>query len=62
MGKVGQYPQFQFPARACAPGLLAGLIQINARVPASAATGDALPVVVTIGGGPSQTGATMAVK
>jgi uncharacterized protein (TIGR03437 family) len=45
-----------------APGLLAGLIQINAQVPAGAATGDAVPVVVMMGGVSSQSGLTLAVR
>ena len=48
--------------RGGAPGLLAGLIQINALVPSGAATGDAVPVLLIFGGVSSQTGATMAVK
>jgi uncharacterized protein (TIGR03437 family) len=45
-----------------APGNVAGLWQINAKVPADAATGGAVPVVVTIGGVSSQSTITMAVK
>jgi uncharacterized protein (TIGR03437 family) len=43
-------------------GSVPGLIQLNVTVPAGVAPGAALPVVVTIGGVPSQTGLTMAVK
>jgi uncharacterized protein (TIGR03437 family) len=45
-----------------APGNVAGLLQVNAKVPADAATGGTVPVVVTIGGVSSQTTITMAVK
>ncbi len=44
------------------PGSVAGLLQINAKVPADVATGGAVPVVVTMGGVSSQTTITMAVK
>jgi uncharacterized protein (TIGR03437 family) len=43
------------------PGSMLGLLQINAVVPTGASTGIAVPVVVTIGGNPSQTGVTLAV-
>jgi uncharacterized protein (TIGR03437 family) len=45
-----------------APGMVAGLIQINARIAANAPLGDAVPVVVTIGGVASQPGVTMVVR
>ncbi len=60
--KIGGVDAVEVPYSGGAPGLLAGLIQINARVPANASTGDAVPVVVTFDGVSSQTGATMAVK
>lgn len=44
------------------PGFVAGLMQINVRVSTSATTGKAVPVVVTIQGQNSQTGATVSVK
>jgi uncharacterized protein (TIGR03437 family) len=43
-----------------APGEVAGFLQVNVVVPAGVTTGDA-PVVLTIGGTPSQTGVTLAV-
>ncbi len=43
-------------------GGLLGLLQINAVVPAAAATGNAAPVSVTIGTGTTQAGAAIAVK
>lgn len=43
-----------------APGLVAGVMQINARVP-SGISGD-VPVSVNIGGNPAQTGVTIAVR
>jgi uncharacterized protein (TIGR03437 family) len=44
------------------PGVTAGLVQINVRVPAAAPVGPAVPVIVTIGGIPSQNGVTVAVR
>lgn len=44
-----------------APGLVAGVIQINARVPPSVSGGDAVPVVVNVGSASSQPGVTIAV-
>lgn len=43
-----------------APGNVAGVFQINARVPAGV-TGDRVPVKVTVGGKPSQDGVTVAI-
>jgi uncharacterized protein (TIGR03437 family) len=45
-----------------APGSVAGLLQVNVQVPASVATGNAVPVVLTIGGKSSQEEVTMAVR
>ncbi|MBZ5601155.1 MAG: hypothetical protein LAO79_02500 [Acidobacteriia bacterium] len=45
-----------------AGGSIAGLLQINAVVPASVTPGAAVPILVTIGGVPSQSGVTMAVQ
>jgi uncharacterized protein (TIGR03437 family) len=44
-----------------APGQVAGLFQINVRLPAGIASGD-VPVVVTVGPAASQAGLTVAVK
>jgi uncharacterized protein (TIGR03437 family) len=44
------------------PGLVAGLIQINARIAANAPLGDAVPVVISVGGVPSQPGVTMVIR
>ena len=43
-------------------GSVIGLLQINAQVPASVASGSAVPVVVSVGGVNSAGIATMAVK
>jgi uncharacterized protein (TIGR03437 family) len=43
-------------------GSIMGLTQINAVVPTGSTTGNAVPVVITMGGTNSQTGLTMAVK
>jgi uncharacterized protein (TIGR03437 family) len=45
-----------------APGATAGLVQVNALVPASATPGSAVPVSITIGGVASQANVTVAVK
>ncbi|MGB9458635.1 MAG: glycoside hydrolase family 44 protein [Bryobacteraceae bacterium] len=45
-----------------APGFTAGLVQVNAQVPESITPGDAVPVIITIGGVNSQSGVTLAVK
>jgi uncharacterized protein (TIGR03437 family) len=45
-----------------APGEIAGLLQIDAEVPATAPTGAAVPIFITAGGGTSVSGVTIAVK
>jgi uncharacterized protein (TIGR03437 family) len=45
-----------------APGQVVGLLQVNARVPAGAPSGNTVPVVLTVGAASSQPGVTMAVK
>jgi uncharacterized protein (TIGR03437 family) len=45
-----------------AKGQVAGLLQISARVPDGVASGDAVSVVLTVGGASSQPGVTIAVK
>lgn len=45
-----------------APGLVSGVVQVNARIPDAVAAGNSVPVVLTIGGVPSQAGVTMAVR
>jgi uncharacterized protein (TIGR03437 family) len=44
-----------------APGLVAGVLQLNARVPQESSSGS-VPVVVTIGGRSSQAGVTLAIQ
>ena len=44
------------------PGEIAGLMQINAVIPQYIQTGDAVPVLVTVGSGISQLGVTIAVR
>jgi uncharacterized protein (TIGR03437 family) len=44
-----------------APGLVAGMMQLNVQVPANAPSGD-LPIVVSIGGKASQNGVTVSVQ
>jgi uncharacterized protein (TIGR03437 family) len=45
-----------------APGLVAGVMQINARVPASLDPGEAVPVTISVGGTQALNTVTMAVK
>ncbi|MEK7406425.1 MAG: BACON domain-containing carbohydrate-binding protein [Acidobacteriota bacterium] len=45
-----------------APGLVAGLMQVNVVAPARAATGSAIPVVLRVGAVQAQTGVTVALK
>jgi len=45
-----------------APGEVAGLIQVNAQVPLGVTPGPAVPIVLSVGGQPSQAGVTIAVK
>jgi uncharacterized protein (TIGR03437 family) len=45
-----------------APDAIAGLMQINAQVPAGVQPGAQIPLVVRIGGAASQPGVTMAVR
>jgi uncharacterized protein (TIGR03437 family) len=47
---------------ASAPGMVVGLLQVNVRVPPGVASGNAVPVVLTIGGVSSPPGVTMAVR
>jgi uncharacterized protein (TIGR03437 family) len=45
-----------------APGLVAGVMQVNAQIPAGIQTGDAVPFVVQVGTASSQPGVTIAVQ
>jgi CheY-like chemotaxis protein len=45
-----------------APHSVAGLLQVNFRIPADAPIGDAVPLVLTVGEGRSPEGVTMAVR
>jgi len=45
-----------------APRLIAGVLQVNARIPESVATGAAVPVSLTVGQATSQAGVTLAVR
>jgi uncharacterized protein (TIGR03437 family) len=44
------------------PGLVVGLLQVNARVPENAPGGNAVPLVVSVGGASSQPSVTMAIR
>ena len=56
----GRQAQVQYAGSA--PGLVAGALQINAVVPADVASGNAVPVVVTIGSASSQSNVTLAIQ
>jgi uncharacterized protein (TIGR03437 family) len=45
-----------------APGIVAGALQVNARIPDSARPGPSVPVLVKVGGKTSPPGVTVAVK
>ncbi len=45
-----------------APGLTAGLLQINVRVPSNAPVGAAIPLIVKMGGTSSQAGVTVSIR
>ena len=45
-----------------APGEVAGMLQVNARVPANVPHGMAVPVTITVGAATSQAGVTVAIK
>jgi uncharacterized protein (TIGR03437 family) len=77
-GTLAQPPYIQLPAESVsarvsglsaqvtyageAPGIIVGVLQINALVPANAVPGSALALDVTIGGATSKAGITVAVK
>ena len=44
------------------PGLVAGVLQVNVLVPQGVATGNSVPILVTIGGQSTQSGVTIAVQ
>jgi uncharacterized protein (TIGR03437 family) len=56
----GQPAEFLYAG--AAPGLVAGVLQVKARIPAGVAPGSAVPVIVTVGNRPSQPGVTLAVR
>ena len=45
-----------------APGLVEGVVQVNARIPAGAPVGAAVPVILSVGNRTSQSGLTVAVQ
>jgi uncharacterized protein (TIGR03437 family) len=45
-----------------AAGLVSGVMQVNLVIPATAPTGSNVPIVVSVGGTPSQAGVTVAVQ
>ncbi|MCL5742858.1 MAG: hypothetical protein M1541_02860, partial [Acidobacteria bacterium] len=45
-----------------APGMVAGVMQVNVRIPSEVAPGDAVPVVLLVGNVSSQAGVELAVR
>jgi uncharacterized protein (TIGR03437 family) len=45
-----------------APGAVAGLLQVNAKIPSGVQRGTSVPVVITVGSASSQTAVTLAIK
>ena len=45
-----------------APGQVAGMLQVNARIPADVPAGATVPITITVGAATSQSGVTLAVK
>jgi uncharacterized protein (TIGR03437 family) len=43
-------------------GLIAGVMQVNVQIPPGVAPGSAVPIVISVGGKPTQTGVTLAIK
>jgi trimeric autotransporter adhesin len=58
MGEVAAEVQYA----GAAPGLIAGVIQVNILIPAEAPSGEAVPITLTIGQRDSGTGVTLAIK
>jgi uncharacterized protein (TIGR03437 family) len=56
------YTQGTVEYAGAAPGLIAGVTQVNAKVPDQAKTGDATPLFVVIGGVASGVGITVAIR
>jgi len=44
------------------PGLVAGVLQVNIKIPQGVAPGSAVPITIQVGGQNSQTGVTLAIK
>lgn len=61
IGPPGAQQSANFTFAGEAPGLVSGAMQLNVQIPATAASGDQ-PIVVSIGGNPSQPGVTVSVK
>lgn len=55
----GQPAEIRFAGEA--PGIVSGVMQVNVQIPGGARTGD-LPLVLTVGGVPSQNGVTVSVR
>jgi uncharacterized protein (TIGR03437 family) len=56
----GQTAQVQYAGGA--PGEVAGVMQLNVEIPSGIRTGAAVPVLLRVGGVPSQTGVTLAIR
>jgi uncharacterized protein (TIGR03437 family) len=58
IGGIDAIVQYQ----GAAPGLISGVLQVNALVPPDVTPGVAAPLSISIGGLPSQPGVTIAVR
>ena len=44
------------------PGIVNGVMQVNVLIPSTAPSGNAVQIVITVGGVPTQAGVTLAVQ
>ncbi len=61
IGPPGAQQPANFSFAGEAPGIVSGALQLNVQIPTTVAAGDQ-PIVVSIGGNPSQSGVTVSVK
>jgi uncharacterized protein (TIGR03437 family) len=58
----GSAPAAGFAFLGEAPGIVAGVLQININIPTNAASGNAVPLMVAVGTANTQSGITVAIK